>query len=255
MTFFLRYGIIVSDNKSEAIEVSEVIDVNKLEKYRENNCIEAKKALGGLPKSLWESYSAFANTFGGIILLGVEELGDRSLHAVGIDDPVYMLEQIWAILGDTRRVSCNILTEQDVQIETVSGKKIVFINVPRAHRKDKPVYIGGDPFTGTYRRNGDGDYHCTKEQVQAMLNYSAMLSGMKNNGKSSIGRPSLAESYDAKRIMTIEYLMDFAYCKAEDIALLLRISLSDSVSILSSLVSEGIAVSEEKDGTKKYRLR
>ena len=230
-----------------------MIDLNKLEKYRENNCIEAKKALGGLPKSLWESYSAFANTFGGIILLGVEELKDRSLHAIGIDDPVFMLEQIWAILGDEKKVSINILSEQDVQIENVGGKTIIFINVPRAERKDKPVYIGGDPFTGTYRRNGDGDYHCTKEQVQAMLNYSAIMSHKKN--KSHDSAVVHRSSNEAQRMMVIEYLTDFAYCKAEDIAALLRVTPERSEQLLTALVADGIAAVDKNESITRYRLR
>ena len=70
-----------------------VIDLNNIEKYRENNRIEAKKATGGLPKSLWETYSSFANTLGGIILLGVEEYRDKSLHPVNLPDPDELIEE------------------------------------------------------------------------------------------------------------------------------------------------------------------
>ena len=44
------------------------LNLKYFDKYREGNRLEAKRAYGGLPKSLWESYSAFANSDGGVIL-------------------------------------------------------------------------------------------------------------------------------------------------------------------------------------------
>ncbi len=64
-----------------------MIELAQLARYQENNRLEAKRAQGGLPHSLWETYSAFANTVGGALLLGVIETPDKYFQAVPLPDP------------------------------------------------------------------------------------------------------------------------------------------------------------------------
>ena len=146
-----------------------MIDLTEIERYKESNRLEAKKATGGLPRSIWESYSAFANASGGIILLGVEENEDHFLHPVGLSSPEWFIEEFWEIINDKEKVSANILTERNVRIEEVDGKRIIVIEVPAAKLEERPDYITKDPFSGTYRRIGEGDYKCTKVEVRSML--------------------------------------------------------------------------------------
>lgn len=146
-----------------------VIDLNNIASYQENNRIEAKKAAGGFPHSLWETYSAFANTIGGLILLGVEERADKSLRITGVPDGPGYARVFWQTVQDPAKVSQNILRPEDVALHQVEGKEILVISVPRATRRQRPVYIGDSPFTGSYRRDGEGDYHCSADEVRAML--------------------------------------------------------------------------------------
>ena len=71
--------------------------------------------------------------------------------------------------NDFFRANINLLSENDVETYEVGDNKdvIIVIYVPMAKREQKPVYINNDIFNGTFRRNYEGDYHCT--QVKTML--------------------------------------------------------------------------------------
>ena len=145
-----------------------MLDFFNIEKYKENNRLEAKAAAVGLPKSLWATYSAFANTNGGIILLGVTEDAQHQLHVEGVNDADALVIDFWNIINNQSKISINVLNDKDVIVREFDGKKIIIISVPRAQRYDKPIYLDGNLFS-SYKRNGEGDYRCTKEVIQAML--------------------------------------------------------------------------------------
>ena len=127
--------------------------------------LEFKSARGGVPKSLWETYSAMANTHGGVILLGVEDDGTVS----GVRDPARIKKSFWDTINNRGKVSANLLTDADMAEVDHEQGMILAIRVPRASRYQRPVFLGQNPLTGTYRRNFEGDYHCTEQEVSRML--------------------------------------------------------------------------------------
>ena len=130
--------------------------------------LECKTAQGGLPRSLWESYSAFCNTDGGQIILGVSEV-DHKLTIQGVADSAALIKQFWDDVNNREKVSANILANGNVYALNRNDKQLVVIEVPRANRRVRPIYIGKDVFEGSYRRNGEGDYKCSRDTVMTML--------------------------------------------------------------------------------------
>jgi predicted HTH transcriptional regulator len=142
--------------------------IERLVKQGEIVHTECKEASGGLPDALWESYSSFANTDGGVILLGVKEV-DRKFSITGVPKAATLIKRFWDGVNNREKVSVNILFDRHVYSVKCRGRDVVVIEVPRADRQDRPVYVGKDMFSGTFRRNGEGDYHCPRESVKAMV--------------------------------------------------------------------------------------
>lgn len=145
-------------------------DIDILLDMGERLDFECKKAASVLPKSIWQTYSSFANTTGGTIVLGIAEgeSGDEVFEIIGVAQPQKLKKELFDTLNSDK-VSQNILTDSDVEIVDYDGKQLLCIHVPQADYRQRPVYINGNPLKGSYKRNHEGDYHCTEEEVKAMI--------------------------------------------------------------------------------------
>ncbi len=136
--------------------------------------LECKKAQRSVPNSLWDTYSAFANTYGGTILLGVVEHMDeqdksKRFEIVGVENADKIRKDLWNTVNNREKVNVNLLRDEDVQTVDVDGKSVVIINVPRAESTMRPIYINNNLSRGTFKRNHERDYHCTEQELKMML--------------------------------------------------------------------------------------
>ena len=69
--------------------------------------LECKKAVGGLPSTLWPSYSAFSNSDGGVILLGVAEK-DGTFEVCGVPDADKLIRDFWNAVNNSECVSYSV---------------------------------------------------------------------------------------------------------------------------------------------------
>lgn len=153
-----------------------MIDIQSLEdieSIRESLDVECKLAAGRdgkgtIPEDFWPTYSAFANADGGIVFLGIREKQGRFI-AEGIVEPARTRKELFDALNNPQKVSANLLNDSCVREIVLDGRKIFAIEVPRASRKVRPVYLTQNPFGHTFRRLSDGDRKLRDDEVKRML--------------------------------------------------------------------------------------
>ncbi len=135
--------------------------------------LECKAAESETPKSVYETYSSFANTNGGTILLGIHEdkkasTPEKRFTIIGVTKKDKIITDFWNTINNNK-ISANILSDDQVYPLEIDGKEIIVIEIPRADYRTRPVYVGENPFKGSYKRNHEGDYHCAPYEVNGML--------------------------------------------------------------------------------------
>lgn len=127
--------------------------------------LEVKEATFALPKSAFETVSAFANTSGGHLVLGVREDG-QSYEILGVVDVDKLQSDFFTQLNSREKVSCQL----DVQgsLLTFDEKHVIVLGVPEAERKHKPVYLDKD-IRRSFVRRGSGDQRCSEDDIRRFL--------------------------------------------------------------------------------------
>ena len=97
---------------------------------------KAKRAVGGMPKSVRETLSAFANTDGGTILLGVDEASGFSL--VELTNPPALRDALVQMSRDDITPPLQI----SVEVVEVEDRWLVVAEVPPAPADRRPVRHG-----------------------------------------------------------------------------------------------------------------
>lgn len=152
----------------------DITSLANLDLLRESVSIECKLALGrdgkgALPEDFWPTYSAMANTDGGIVILGMRERKGQ-FEPVGIENIDKLRTELFNNLNNRQKVSINLLSDSHVREWNLANKVLMVVEIPRARRQQRPVHITRNPLDGnTFRRLNEGDRPMADEDVKRML--------------------------------------------------------------------------------------
>ena len=142
------------------------MDISDVLKKDEGLHLEFKASKENLSSSLFETYSAFANTDGGEIYLGISD--DSPHKIIGVDNPKQQVANFIKAVQNKSKCSCNLISNEDVEIIKTSEGSVIRIHVKKAPLSERPVYING-VLDQSYLRLGEADQKMSKNQILSFL--------------------------------------------------------------------------------------
>ena len=126
--------------------------------------VEVKAGVGGVPKSIWETVSSFANTSGGVIVLGLNEK-DGFRPAPGFS-AASIREGFIAGMADRANPKVQPAVPYSIDIAFLDDAPVVVVDVAPLPGVQRPCYVVSQGVVnGSYQRIGDGDRHMSAFEV------------------------------------------------------------------------------------------
>jgi ATP-dependent DNA helicase RecG len=123
---------------------------------------EVKKSTAELPKDVWETVSAFSNTSGGWLVLGVAQK-EKLFEITGIANPEKIEQDLVTTLRSRNKF--NVLINPECKKYDIDGKTILAFYIPSAEQK--PVYFNA--LQNTFIRTASGDQRATDYEINVLL--------------------------------------------------------------------------------------
>ena len=125
--------------------------------------IEAKASRSDFPTEGWQTITAFANSSGGMFLLGVR---DATFEAVGVADPDRVQTHLTNVCAD----ELSVPVRPDILVCQIDGVTVIAARIPSARREERPVFKRSKGLPGgAYLRIGNTDRQMTMAEVRRML--------------------------------------------------------------------------------------
>ena len=161
-------ALTVGDRRTEWW-IMNVSELKKLLNAGEWKDIEFKEARTDVPKSAFETVSAFANTHGGRLVFGVAQRG-QAYEVTGVENPEKVQNDFLSVLHADAKINHDVeIVEQKLHI---ADKTVLVFQIAENQRTRKPVYLDGD-IRPTFLRRGGGDYRAQMQDIERMLRDAA----------------------------------------------------------------------------------
>ncbi|MDR0822657.1 MAG: putative DNA binding domain-containing protein, partial [Endomicrobium sp.] len=170
---------------------------------------EVKEARKEIPKSAWETVSAFANTAGGWLIFGIAQR-NKNFEIVGVEEPEKIESDFVTTLRSHSKF--NAIINPECIKYNIDGKTILGFFIPVC--ENKPIYFNA--LQNTFIRTASGDQRASEYEINTLYRNQAFGTMSNKPVKGTSIKSFNEDSYKNFRDYLKRMVPDLQYNKLPD---------------------------------------